>query len=139
MCQLLTYLKRVRTSLPFGGNLITDAYKKKLVHMLILPFPVCAYATIYYKRRRIVLVVFLFCNKLQRTHKKEMELLAFCYICQLLTIIKRVRKSLPFGGHLITDTYIRKLIHMLIIPFPVCAYAAIYYIKKISFSRLPFL
>ena len=43
-------LKSVWTSLPFGGQLITDTYNRNLVHMLIIPFPVCAYAAIYYEK-----------------------------------------------------------------------------------------
>ena len=35
--------------------------------------------------------------------------------------------SLPYDGQFITDIYNRKLAHMLIIPFPVCEYAAIHY------------
>ena len=48
--QLKTDLLGVWTSLPFGGQLITDAYNRNLVHMLIIPFHVCAYATIYYEK-----------------------------------------------------------------------------------------
>ena len=48
--QLKTDLLRVWTSLPFGGQLITDTNNRNLVHMLIIPFPVCAYAAIYYKK-----------------------------------------------------------------------------------------
>ena len=48
--QLKTDLLRVWTSLPFGGQLITDTYNRNLEHMLIIPFPVCAYAAIYYKK-----------------------------------------------------------------------------------------
>ena len=48
--QLKTDLLRVLTSLPFGGQLITDAYIRNLVHMLIILFPVCAYAAIYFKK-----------------------------------------------------------------------------------------
>ena len=47
--QLKTDLLRVKTSLPFGGQLITDTYNRNLVHTLIIPFPVCAYAAIYYE------------------------------------------------------------------------------------------
>ena len=31
------------------GQLMTDTYNRKLAHMLIIPFPVCAYAAINYK------------------------------------------------------------------------------------------
>ena len=48
--QLKTDLLRVFTSLPFGGQLITDTNNRNLVHMLIIPFPVCAYAAIYYEK-----------------------------------------------------------------------------------------
>ena len=48
--QLKTDLLRVWTSLPFGGQLITDTNNRNLVHMLIIPFPVCAYAAIYYEK-----------------------------------------------------------------------------------------
>ena len=37
--------------------------------------------------------------------------------------------SLPYEGQFKTDRYDRKLPHMSIIPFPVCAYAAINYIN----------
>ena len=38
---------------------------------------------------------------------------------------KSINMSLPsYEGQFITDRYDRKLTHMLIIPFPVCAYAA---------------
>ena len=68
--------------------------------MLIIPFPVCAYATIYYRNgRRLILVVSFFYNKLRHLHKQEMELLT-CgpisfYMCQLLNDLQRVRTSLP--------------------------------------------
>ena len=39
-------------SLPFEGQFITDRYDRKLTHMLIIPFPVCAYAAINYKNGR---------------------------------------------------------------------------------------
>ena len=48
--QLKTDLLWVRTSLRFGGQLITDTYNRNLLHMLIIPFPVCAYAAILYKK-----------------------------------------------------------------------------------------
>ena len=130
ICQLLINLKRVSMSLPFRGQLITDTYTSKFVHLLIILFPVCAHAAINYKKGSII-VVFHFCNKLRHTYKQEMEKLT-CgptsfYICQLLINLKRVSTYLPFRGLLITDTYTRKFVHMLIIPFPVCAYAAINY------------
>ena len=72
-----------------------------------------------YKLRReflfiylFILVVFHFDHLLRHMHKEEMELL----------------KCGPTSSSLwqfITDRYDRKLPHMLIIPFPVCAYAAI--------------
>ena len=76
--------------------------------MVINPFSVCSYAANYYKNeRRLVLVVFHFYNGLRHKHKQEMELFYMratsCYICQLLTDLQRVRMSLPFGGHLISD------------------------------------
>ena len=75
--------------------------------------------------KKEVLVTFHFCNKLRHSYKQVMEKLT-CgptsfYICQLLIT------SLPFRDQLITDTYNRKFVHMLIIPFPVCTYATIYY------------
>ena len=97
LCKLLLNLKRVRTSLPFRGQLITDTYTRKFVHMLIIPFPVCA--SINYKKRRMNSRL-PFCNKLRHTYKQEMELLtcgqASCYMCQLLTDLQRVRTTLPF-------------------------------------------
>ena len=64
--------------------------------MLIIPFPVCAYATIYYRNgRRLILVN----NKLRHMHKHEMELLTYgpisFYMSQLLNDLQRVRTSLP--------------------------------------------
>ena len=50
ICQLLINLKRLRMSLPFGGQLITDAYARNFVHMLIIPFPVCVYVAINNKK-----------------------------------------------------------------------------------------
>ena len=48
-------------SLPFRGRLITDPNTSKFVHMLIIPFPVCVYAAINYKKgRQLVFVVFHF-------------------------------------------------------------------------------
>ena len=52
ICQLLINLKKVSMSLPFRGQLITDTYTSKFVHMLIIPFPVCAYATNNYENGR---------------------------------------------------------------------------------------
>ena len=48
--QLKTDFLRVRTSLPFGGQLITDTYNRNFVNMLIISFPVCAHAAIYYEK-----------------------------------------------------------------------------------------
>ena len=48
--QLKTDLLRVWTSLPLGDQLINNTYNRNLEHMLIIPFPVCAYAAIYYKK-----------------------------------------------------------------------------------------
>ena len=72
---LKTDLLRVWASLPVRGQLITDTYTRKFVHMLKIPFPVCAYATIYYKKkiRQLVLVVFHFYNKLWHKHKQEIK------------------------------------------------------------------
>ena len=39
-------------SLPYEGQFITDRYDRKLPHMLIIPFPVCAYAAINYMNGR---------------------------------------------------------------------------------------
>ena len=33
-----------------GGQLATDNINRKLAHMVIIPFPVCAYAAINYKK-----------------------------------------------------------------------------------------
>ena len=85
-------------SLPFRGQLITDTYTRKFVHMLIIPFPVCVYAAINYKKKMTSRLPF--CNKLRHTYKQEMELLtcgpASWYMCQLLTDLQRVRTTLPF-------------------------------------------
>ena len=81
------------------GQLTTDKENKKLVHMVIIPFPVWAYAAG------------------NTTYDYD----------QLKTDLLRVWKSLLFWGQLITDTNNKNLVHMLIILFPVCAYAAIYY------------
>ena len=44
-------------SIPFEGQCITDRYDRKLTHMLIIPFPVCASATNNYKNgRRLELI-----------------------------------------------------------------------------------
>ena len=48
--QLKTDLLRVWTSLPFGGQLITNTNNRNMVHMLIIPFPVCAYAATSYNK-----------------------------------------------------------------------------------------
>ena len=47
---LKTDLLSVWASLPFGGKSITDTYNRNLEHMLIIPFPLCAYAATYYKK-----------------------------------------------------------------------------------------
>ena len=39
-------------SLPYEGQFITDRYDRKLPHMLIIPFPVCAYAAINFENGR---------------------------------------------------------------------------------------
>ena len=49
--------QKVKRSLPFEGQLITDRYNRKLVHMLIIPFPVCTYATIYYRNGRRLIII----------------------------------------------------------------------------------
>ena len=48
-------VQRVRWTLAYEGQLITERYTKHIIHMLIIQFPFCMYATIYYKNgRRII-------------------------------------------------------------------------------------
>ena len=61
-----------------------------------------------------------------------------CFMRQLLSDTLRVRTSLPFGGQSTTDTYNRKLAHMLnnsISCMPQC----IIEMEDDQYSRLPFL
>ena len=60
------------TSYLFNGQWTTDKNERKYRHMSIIPFPVCAYAAIYYGRWR-VLVVFELKNTVGQTYKQEME------------------------------------------------------------------
>ena len=39
--------------LPLQNQWTTDKYDRKYRHMYIIPFPVCAYAAIYYEGRRL--------------------------------------------------------------------------------------
>ena len=39
-------------SLLLEGQFIPDIYNKKFAHMLIIPYPVCAYAAINFENRR---------------------------------------------------------------------------------------
>ena len=86
--------------------------------MTIIPFPVCTYAAIHYKMEdeqyQSSSISIMDCGKL--TNRKWNYLTCgptSCYMCQLLTDLQRVRRSLPFDGQLTTDIYDRKLAHML--------------------------